>query len=326
MSQRDVARVRPKGIHRGGQSQRVLGLGETRTQGSKGVRIYHPEAAHQQNSAQKDLLEAAYQRGVSAAENQVTGILQSGNTSLDTLLEAVQAILREQMVSQQAAIVEQWKEFIAPLTRARSGRFVRGRSVSVTNDRVQAKIERQRQDREQRALLLALKEMEHRIGTPSLILPGKQVKIACMGSFKAEVSTTSNVVPRGNDPVSLTELVLDSSTWLLASEVSARAGLSNKNPSSTPNKWKKNNAIFAINHHGQDRYPSYALGVDGKPLPVMKAILQAFADKKAPLSIGLWFCSVNSWLGGVAPKDCIETRSSDVLNAAIQEVTPIEHG
>lgn len=187
--------------------------------------------------------------------------------------------------------------------------------------RVQARIERQSQERSQHRQEQFLLALKYCMDASSGLL-GESVSFASTASIKP----AENAMPRGNDPAALTELVLKSSHWLLASEVSAQAGLSNKNPSSTPNKWKRNNTIFAISHQGRDRYPSYALGDDGKPLPIMKEILQAFSGKKVPLKIGLWFCSVNSWLGGVAPKDVIETRPEDVLKAAIQEVTPIEHG
>ncbi|MNQ94589.1 hypothetical protein D3C85_1101110 [compost metagenome] len=198
-------------------------------------------------------------------------------------------------------------------TKVYAGRIYRNLGSS---DRVSVKIQKRMRDEEH-----AKKERERQ----ELLATLKDIHIS--GEFTIGSMDLPSPAPvRVSDPVALTELVMQSSTWLRASEVSARAGLSNKNTSSTPNKWKKGNTIFAINHQGQDLYPSYALGVDGKPLPVMKDILQAFSGKKAPLLIGLWFCSVNSWLGGVAPKDAIETRPQDVLNAAIMEVTPIEHG
>jgi len=186
------------------------------------------------------------------------------------------------------------------------------------NIRVQARMEKQNQERERywQEQYLSMLRLCY-IGTVS-----GEYHTASIAAPKAAES----VMPRGNDPAALTELVLKSSHWLLASEVSAQAALSNKNPSSTPNKWKRNNTIFAIPYQGRDRYPGYALGDDGKPLPIMKEILQVFSGKKVPLKIGLWFCSVNSWLGGVAPQDVIEARPQDVLKAAIQEVTPIEHG
>lgn len=186
------------------------------------------------------------------------------------------------------------------------------------NIRMQARMEKQNQERERywQELYLSMLGLCY-VG----IFPGENHNASISASKAAE-----SVMPRGNDPAALTELVLKSSRWLLASEVSAQAALSNKNPSSTPNKWKRNNTIFAIPYQGRDHYPGYALGDDGKPLPIMKEILQVFSGKKGPLKIGLWFCSVNSWLGGVAPQDVIEVRPQDVLKAAIQEVTPIEHG
>lgn len=130
----------------------------------------------------------------------------------------------------------------------------------------------------------------------------------------------------GSDPVSLTELVLRSSTWLSAQAVSVGAGMRNKNASSTPNKWKSGGAIFAINYRGHDYYPKFALGMDGKPLPIMKDILAVFSGHKVPLAIALWFVSANSWLDGTTPQDIVGTRPIEVLDAAKMEVAPIEHG
>lgn len=155
-----------------------------------------------------------------------------------------------------------------------------------------------------------------------------ELKEMILGLAKPTLSDVKPVAerPRGNDPVAISKLVLNSCKWLSASTVSSRAGLRNKNPFSTPNKWKKNRLIFAINYQGQDHYPEFALGMDGKPLSIMKDILAVFNGHKVPLAIALWFVSINSWLDGVAPKDVIGTQPEDVLEAAKMEVAPIEHG
>src|SRR3989344_4559028 len=44
--------------------------------------------------------------------------------------------------------------------------------------------------------------------------------------------------------------VLESGDWLTAAEVAQLAGLSPRNPSAQPNKWKKQGLIFAIPHNG----------------------------------------------------------------------------
>ena len=56
--------------------------------------------------------------------------------------------------------------------------------------------------------------------------------------------------------------ILKSGDFIPASEVSKLAGYSQTNPSVEPNKWKRNRAIFAIEHKGDDFFPLYALNPD----------------------------------------------------------------
>jgi hypothetical protein len=56
--------------------------------------------------------------------------------------------------------------------------------------------------------------------------------------------------------------ILRSGDFLSAVEIAKLAGYSEKNPSVQPNKWKKEGAIFAIQHKGVDYFPLYALDSD----------------------------------------------------------------
>jgi transposase-like protein len=115
-----------------------------------------------------------------------------------------------------------------------------------------------------------------------------------------------------------------SARWLTAQEVADNAGFKPLNVSSLASKWKRRGQIFAISDEGRSMFPAYALGVDGRPLPIMKEILAVFADKRQPLSIATWFAAANSWLRGKAPKDVVAEHGADVLFAARMEVAPIE--
>lgn len=128
------------------------------------------------------------------------------------------------------------------------------------------------------------------------------------------------------EPKKLREMVLSSCKWLTAKEVSEEAGLINANTSSAPNKWKKANKIFAISHSGSDLFPQFALGDDGKPLPVLKEILATFNGKKSPWTIAAWFVSSNSWLGGECPMNILASSPDAVIEAALVEMNPSEHG
>src|SRR3546814_20978537 len=56
--------------------------------------------------------------------------------------------------------------------------------------------------------------------------------------------------------------VLESGDWLSAADIAQLAGLSTRNPSAQPNKWKNQGQILAIHHGGVDYFPGYGLDQD----------------------------------------------------------------
>ncbi|MGL5215956.1 MAG: hypothetical protein ACRC8R_12575 [Aeromonas hydrophila] len=122
------------------------------------------------------------------------------------------------------------------------------------------------------------------------------------------------------------ERVLSLSTWLTAKEVAIGFGYRGDDPSGQMDKWKQAGKIFALSVKGQDMFPAYALGVDGKPLPQMKEVLAILSVSRKPVAIASWFASANSWLACKTPMDEIAEHPLEVLKAARREVAPIEHG
>ena len=122
--------------------------------------------------------------------------------------------------------------------------------------------------------------------------------------------------------------VLESGDWLTAAEVAQLAGLSTRNPSAQPNKWKKQGLIFAISHHGVDYFPGYGLDQDAgfRPLKAMARVIAAFAGHKDAWGMAYWFRSDNSLLGGRRPQDVLATEPERVIEAALDEVQGIVHG
>jgi len=117
--------------------------------------------------------------------------------------------------------------------------------------------------------------------------------------------------------------LLKSARWITAQEVADNAGFMPLNRSSLSSQWKRRGQIFAISYEGRNMFPIYALGDDGRPLPIMKDILTVFAGKREPLSIARWFAAANSLLNGKAPKDLVAEHGGDVLFAARMVVEPI---
>ena len=122
--------------------------------------------------------------------------------------------------------------------------------------------------------------------------------------------------------------VLESGDWLTAAEVAQLAGLSARNPSAQPNKWKKQGQIFAIHHGGVDYFPGYGLDRDAdfRPIKALTQIIGIFAGHKDSWGMAYWFRSDNGLLGGKRPQDVLAAQPEQVIDAARDEVQAIAHG
>ncbi|MGX4641667.1 hypothetical protein [Massilia sp. SYSU DXS3249] len=122
--------------------------------------------------------------------------------------------------------------------------------------------------------------------------------------------------------------VLDSGDWMTAAEIASVAGFSPSNPSTQPNKWKREGAIFAIRHNGIDYFPSYGLDPQAgyRPRKAMAQVLKTFGDAKDSWGLSYWFMSANSFLGGKSPRELIATDPERVIAAAADECEGVLHG
>lgn len=122
--------------------------------------------------------------------------------------------------------------------------------------------------------------------------------------------------------------VLESGDWLTAADIAQLAGLSTRNPSAQPNKWKKQRQIFAIHHGGVDYFPGYGLDRDTgfRPAKALAKIIETFEGHKDGWGMAYWFLSDNSFLGGKRPQDVLASAPERVVNAAMEEVQEIAHG
>ncbi len=109
--------------------------------------------------------------------------------------------------------------------------------------------------------------------------------------------------------------VFDGAEWMTAAQIADVAGLGQKNPSGTVNRWKQQRHIFAINFDGQDWYPKYALGDDFRPWPAIARIMATFKDWTGE-RLASWFEAKSSTLGGERPRDVIQADPQRVIDAA----------
>lgn len=121
--------------------------------------------------------------------------------------------------------------------------------------------------------------------------------------------------------------VLEGADWLTAAKLSELAGLSATNPSTQPNKWKRERRIFAIHHNGVDYFPGYGLDPDAdwRLRKALKSVLEVFGDEKDGWGLAYWFLSTNSFLGGRRPQDVLATQPDQVVAAASDEMEGVVH-
>ena len=122
--------------------------------------------------------------------------------------------------------------------------------------------------------------------------------------------------------------VLENGDWVTAAELAKLAELKTVNPSSQPNKWKRNQQIFAIAHNGVDYYPTYGLDplAGYRPLKAMARVIELLSPYRDSWGMAYWFASDNSMLNGKRPQDLLQSEPDRVIEAAFDEIDQIAHG
>ena len=121
--------------------------------------------------------------------------------------------------------------------------------------------------------------------------------------------------------------VLANGDWLTAAEVAQLAGLSTRNPSAQPNKWKRQGQIFTIYHGGVNYFPGYGLdcATGFRPVKALARVIDTFAEYKDGWGMAYWFASVNGFLDGQRPQDVLAHNPARVLAAAKDEIEEMDY-
>ena len=115
--------------------------------------------------------------------------------------------------------------------------------------------------------------------------------------------------------------------WLTTQEIALLGGYSTKNVSAQPTRWKAAGKIFSVIKRGVGNvYPQYGLDENYRPLPVMKIILDIFAQHKTSWGLAEWFATSNSLLAGNTPAEMVSTYPANVIQAAEYEVGRLKDG
>jgi len=144
---------------------------------------------------------------------------------------------------------------------------------------------------------------------------------AIVGALVPRIPPTPNELKEATMLARARTAVIESGDWMTASEIASVAGFSASNPSTQPNKWKREGAIFAIRHNGIDYFPSYGLdaGAGYRPRKAMAHVIKTFGETKDGWGLSYWFMSANSFLGGKRPRDLLALEPERVIGAAADE-------
>jgi hypothetical protein len=121
------------------------------------------------------------------------------------------------------------------------------------------------------------------------------------------------------------EAVLANTDWLSATEVSDAINQKARNKHAIASRLLKDKRIFALTKGTENLFASYQFEPTGNPIGVVRHILAAL-DGYSPFRIAAWFESANSFLDGARPRELLETRAEDVLNAAKAHAEGPMHG
>jgi hypothetical protein len=164
---------------------------------------------------------------------------------------------------------------------------------------------------------------------PQLIEQSQQDNLKkILSALLPDVAPSEAAMAQARMLIDAKSTILKCGDFISAGEVSKLAGYSRTNPSVQPNKWKRNRAIFAIEHKGDDFFPLYALDPDDnyRPRKAVSEILGIFGDSKDGWGLAFWFAGLNSFLDDERPQDLLAAAPERVLAAARDEMAGVEHG
>lgn len=115
--------------------------------------------------------------------------------------------------------------------------------------------------------------------------------------------------------------VLNEFGFFTAEQLADANGSKASNRSALADNWRKRHQVFTVPHPDKgagerDVYPAFQFE-DGKPIKAVQRVLNAFAGRKSPWKLALWFTSNNGGLPDSArPVDLLILDSQAVIEAA----------
>jgi hypothetical protein len=124
------------------------------------------------------------------------------------------------------------------------------------------------------------------------------------------------------------EEILGSGDLVTSNELARLLGVSEKRLGGQLNRWKREKAIFAIQHEGSTYYPLYLFNSEDyyHPHKVVAQILKIFGESRNEWSVVFWFAGLNGFLDARRPKDLLLSEPELLIEAARDEIAGIQHG
>lgn len=104
---------------------------------------------------------------------------------------------------------------------------------------------------------------------------------------------------------------------LSSADVAALAESTSTNASAMASRWKAEGKVFTTTTSaGQQRFPGFQFGEDGRPLPVIAQVLAVLGARLSGWELALWFTGSNGWLGDMRPVDVLDSDPELIVEAA----------
>ena len=118
------------------------------------------------------------------------------------------------------------------------------------------------------------------------------------------------------------ELIFAGTQWLTAEQIGASLTARSISDFQGPRsagaakvvRWRNKKRIFAIQRGNKDWYPQYQFDEGYKPLPIMKAVVNAFGNAPG-IEIAAWMESPNNYLNAKRPREVVCTSPGEILEA-----------
>ena len=164
----------------------------------------------------------------------------------------------------------------------------------------------------------------------ALLVHAQQGAVLAQADLIAEIATgllapSSELLEDRVQRMRTLRQVFGEEDWLSSEDLNALQANPPRSKSQPASDWKRRGRIYSVSRGGREYFARYQFDAMYEPLPIIRAILDAFGEVADPWVLAAWFQYPNAWIVGadgtpVAPKDALD-RGNDVVRAASKRRT-----